>query len=447
MSSVESASYVSKTTQSLLFHTKPSLIESIEERRVDRMAPSEKSDDFRAGQTLTMNLTNDQMVDPQSICLNFKLSQFLADGVTPSVGYINGAMDVIQKLSIHYNDILVEEFDHANYWANTFLYFSANKSYFETEGQSLLGMAPRYLDRYLGATATTTTGMHLNCGTAGKDFTIPLALVSPFLRNKFFLPLFGAHLRITMVLAPNIEVLTRFAVAGNVYRLNNVSFTYDSVILTPTYRQALIAQLRSEEGIRIPYTSYNTVTHTCAASGTNNIRFQYNLVNALSLFLLHNPVVAKTADAVKWKYVSHSFPCPAGTFTKMDITSGSKRFTPNDGVKTFPELYASAEKCIGSLCDISGSGIIDRDTFEGAYAEDGDFKTCTAGLCLFACNLEKTTENDDSLINSGISSAQGLNTFDIRLETGATLGTSEWLINVAHKRALKLSGSGTNVDS
>lgn len=437
----EENSYVSKTTASLLYHTKASMIESIEERRPDRVVPTEKSSGYIAGQTCSVTITNDQVIDPQSACLNFRLNEYKADAATADAGYINSATDVIRKWSVYYNDTLIEEFDQANYWTNVFLYFSANRSWFETEGRALLGLAPRYL---------TAAATNVECSTSlVEDFTIPLALISPFLRNKFMIPLFGARLRFTIVLAENKEVLTNYTTALDIYMLNNVSFTYDTIILTPAYRQALIAQLRSSEGIRIPYTSYDTKVLSCIASSTQNIRFNYNLVNALSLFMLHNPTALKAVSNATYNYQAHGFPLGGvgAKFVRLDVTSGTRRFTPNDGIKTMSELYASAEKCVGSLCDISGSGIVDRTMFSDPYVQHGTYGSAKAGLCLYACNLEKTTENDDSLINSGISSTEGFNQMDVRLEMDTVfVNTSEFLINMVHKRVLKLSASGTQLD-
>ena len=92
----------------------------------------------------------------------------------------------------------------------------------------------------------------------------------------------------------------------------------------------------------------------------------------------------------------------------MRVRCGTKMFTPPDDIRSFTEAYTSVEKCVNSVCDITGSGWIDYKMYTGDYAQAGKIDDSAAkyGLCLLGVNLEKTIEMDDAVINNGLAAIE-----------------------------------------
>lgn len=458
MSMVQSSMYNTKLVDSLVYHTKPDLIDSIEQRRCDRWHVEAKSSDYKAGDTLTATFSSDQCLDLQTLSLNFKINTYIANGTEQTDGVasatavgalIVSAGDVVKKMTVYYNDVLVEEVDNCAKFTNAFLYSSASKQWFSTEGNALIGFNPWRLSKAINSNSTSTDYVtnpaYSYCPTVnGCYFSVPLCLYSGFCRNQFITPLFGSKLRIQVVLGSNIEVLTRPRVAGDFYKLNDVSLLCDTIVLSPSYRQSLINQIKSEEGIRIPFTSMITNQSAFNGTGTNYFRISFNLVNALSLVMLKSPEASKIDTTLAYRFANHGFPIT--DFVKLDVSVGSERVTPSDGIKDIATLYRSSELCVNSLCNLQSSGIIDRPTLTATYTQDTTETNAKAGCVLMGVSFDKTTENDDNLLNQGISSSSGKNEVNITLQTTASASTDVLYSAIIHKRALKVSSAGVICD-
>lgn len=451
MSMTQSSLYNTKLVDSLLYHTKPDLIDSIEQRRCDRWQAEAKSGDYKAGDTITATISSDQCLDLQTLSLNFKINTHIAAGgeqstMTAAGALIVSAGDVIKKISVWYNDVLVEEIDNCAKFTNAMLYSSASKEWFSTEGNALMGFNPWRLSKAMHADNTGTDYVvGSNAYTVnGSYFSVPLCLFSGFCRNQFITPLFGSKFRVQIVLGSDIEVLTRPSAAGDYYMLNDVNLLCDTIVLSPAFRQSLINQIKSEEGVRIPFTSMITNRGVFNGTGTNYFRISFNLVNALSLIMLKSPEASKVDTQLAYRFANHGFPIT--DFVKLDVSVGSERVTPSDGIRDIATMYRAAELCVNSLCNLQSSGIIDRQMLTATYTQSTTQTSAKAGCAIMGVSFDKTTENDENLLNAGISSSSGKNEINIALQTTASANTDALYSAIVHKRALKISSAGVVCD-
>ena len=282
-----------------------------------------------------------------------------------------------------------------------------------------------------------------------RSYAIPLGLLSGFFRMKNYLPLMGNRLRVNFGLTKSasdvISFSTTAAPANQSFTLNNVSILMDTVICTPKYADAVRSVMQTGEGLRLPFTSLQTGTHQVAASASQYMRIANSNSNSMSLFLLYDDKVAKEQEPDKWSLSRQAYALPK--FSSLRVRCGTKSFTPPDDIRSFTELYTSVEKCVNSVCDITGSGWIDYQMYTGDYVQGANVSGGKYGLCLMGVNLEKTIETDDAVINNGLAAIEAGNSdFDITLQTATALNnqnTFRWAIS--HKRALVFAAQGVVV--
>ena len=453
------AEYKSKTVDNLLYHVSPKIIDSIAERKVIRAKPRGKYSGYGAAEPMEFEISNDQFIDLPSVVLHFELNSTNSNGGNDQIA---NAADFCDQMSVYYNEVTVEQVRDTNAWMNAFLSYSANRTYMQGEATTLLGVRNQIVQTVGNSTVTDGT-------SPGFKYSVPLALLSGFFRCKFFLPILGNRLRFRMVLPNNVvDMLTSVsadntgAITGASYTLNNISITYDMLVIQPAYRSAVIEAMKSEQGFRIPFTSYQTGQLGCAAATSQYLKISHDLSNAMSLFLLHNPLRPTLAVPVPitggtWaagRYALNRESFPLNSFTSLRVMSGSLLFTPNEDIQGAVELYVSTQKCVASLSDLSGAGWVSSDILKAS----GDLPVYGTGvpstrppdygITLMGVNLEKTVETDEAVNNNGLTSRSGGATsdFDIVLTTGNALRTdSNILYNIVHKRNVVFQGGNVNV--
>ena len=428
--------FITAQVNPLLYNRLPALVEAVKYRSIETVQPRGKTSGYVAGDNLEFEISHDQFADLSTACLFFDMS--IATGTAHA---ICNAADVIQRVEIKYNDVVVESFDHANYWCNAFLAYTATKDWVETEGTAMLGISNQIVDSACAArTRDNTTALHMN-------YCIPLGLVCPFFRNHYYIPLMSNRLKISFLLAPNLEVVSKASSFQGVYTLNTVSMIYDMIVVQDKYRDK-VREAMQGSGIRIPFTSYDTHSLTLTGAATNNLVLYHNLSNAISLHMLEDSgsTEKKFATGTHAMYCQ-SFPC--SEFGSLTVYSGSRYFTPQAGLRSFQELYRSAELCVNGMTELQGSGFISLDIMTSTYEADAATTTAAKyGLCLMSVNLEKQVISDDNVINEGINSNDGFQQFNINLVTSkAITGTDVLQCNIVCKKVLTLSGSGIIVDS
>lgn len=461
--------YSKAPVSELLYSRYPKLIDSIVERRTMRVFPrsGSTSQNYTSGGLVEFEITQDQFMDLQSAVLHFDLvftgaTAVAQNGQNPALNEqqvldtcrISNAVDIVGRFDCYYNDSRIESQLHANAWANAFLAYGATKNYLENEGSALLGVS----------------NQAVQCLRGAGNYAVPVCLFSPFFRNRYYLPILGNRLRFNIQLDQDQMVISKRVQAGITYRIENVSLSYDMVIVQPAYRSEVIKAMSTPEGFRIPYTAYQTNVIQATTSAEQNFRISNNLSNALSLHLLYDPprltsnVAIATIDegeAQESKWLLNRQCFPVAGFTRMRVSSGSKVFTPTDDARTYLDLYVSAEKTINNLCDFSGSGYVNYWTLIGGYTPDADLASASAdyGLCVLSTNLEKTLTPDDAVINQGLSSMeQGASAeFDVMIQgvagssddearNGRFRTSGRWLTNIVHKGALVFSSGSVSAE-
>lgn len=425
--------YQEKAVSSLLFNTTPSLIKSISHRITETYYPRGPRSGYKTGESVEFDMVCDQCVDLQSFSLQFKL---IVEGTTPNNARISNAADVIKKIEVFYNDVVLSEPQDVNVWHNAFLFHNANESWMKTDGQIYMGLNNQFVTHDVQANA--------------RVLSVPLNLVAPIFAINNYLPIMGNKLRVRITLAPVNEVISKKGHADNVYRLDEIVIQGDTVVLKTDYRNEIIDAMKSEKGFMISYVDYSTHKHSAVASTNQYIRQNWNLSNALSLHLLHSPDAAKNNDAavlLKHRLWCQSF--PLNNFKNLKVKSGSVYYTPVNGLSNYQELFQACEKTMGIVGSLDGIGVLNYDRFvlENYVTDNDPFAPAAEyGHTLLSCNLEKVlqADADDAILNSGISSqANGSShIFDIDLETtSALLATSTFYLNIVHRKTLKFSNS------
>jgi hypothetical protein len=424
--------YVQKDVSALLYTKNPKAINSITDRKPNRINPKRARSGVAPGDPIEFEFTSDAFIDLASASLCFDLA---ITGVTGTTNSICNAADVVSRISIFYNDVLCEQINESNSWCNTLLAYSATRSWCGSEGDAILGLSNQVNQALPGAASN-----------GARSYCVPIGLLSGFFRMANYLPLLGNKLRVSFQVASKPSDVVNFTdntVPGGIgFQLNNISVMIDSVIVQREYRDKILEVMASENGLRIPFSSLQTGKLTPSNSTSQQLRIPNNLSNALSLFMLYDNASAKALTTNQWTLMHQSFPLPS--FSSLRVRSGSHYFTPPDDIKSFPELYASAEKCCNSVADISGTGYINYGMQSGLYTKAATIAGGSYGLCLLAVNLEKTLESDDSVMNNGFTASEsGSVDFDIQITTTTALSNGDsFLTAIQHKRALVFARSG-----
>lgn len=430
-------SYSKTFDQSLLYSTSPKFLEAITERRAMREIPRSGSNNVKAGSQITIEISNDAFIDPQTCNLVFDLGLLASGGASASTtSAIANATDVIQAIQIYYNEQLVDDIKDANSWSNIFILNGCNVAYVNSEANALMGMTNQF--------SSVTT---VNASNKARTYSVPLCLVSGFMRARQYIPLLGNKIRIVITVASNIDVISFLGVAGDYYVLSNVNLLYDSILTSSKYREDILNAMATPSGIRIPYTSYQTGELSVVASTVQNLKITNSNSNSLSLHILHSPEALKVATVSSYMLCRESY--PLDTFSGYTCRSGSRYFTPPDGVKNLTEAYVNVEKTISSFCDLSGSGVVNYNNFVGTYTPATTIAGGSYGLAVLSANLEKAIANDDDVLNQGLSanSNGASNDFDIQIKTASPLAsTSLFLYNLVHRRCLTFMNSGVAVE-
>lgn len=134
--------YQEKSVSSLLFNTTPSLIKSISHRITETYYPRGPRSGYKTGESVEFDIVCDQCLDLQSFALQFKL---VVEGTTPDNARIANAADVIKKIEVFYNDVVLAEPNDANIWNNAFLFHNTNQNWMRSDGQIYMGINNQFV--------------------------------------------------------------------------------------------------------------------------------------------------------------------------------------------------------------------------------------------------------------------------------------------------------------
>jgi hypothetical protein len=294
---------------------------------------------------------------------------------------------------------------------------------------------------------TTATG---TTAPRNETYNVPLSLVSGIFRMSNILPLCGGELKVKIWLAPASEVIGYCTVETDTYQITNMQLRCDTVCFDEEYRKMIRAAAYSDEGFIIPFVSYQTGIVTCQANTLQQFRIPYNLANGLSLHIVReNDGTAGTGSnslvATKWTCPKICYPMPF--FSSITVRSGSKYFTPSEGITSTSELLRSLYLTHGNFTDIYGSGIIDAAVLTQDYKQHSSTGTgnllAQAGFCPMSVSLEKGCEIDsDVTLNNGLNCGDGFNQIDVDIRTSKALAATDKLYYIlVHKRFAKVSNN------
>lgn len=417
--STEVKSYV---PDSLLFSRSPKILSYIKERRPQRVFPNGKTSSWSQQQVIDFEIRSDSLIDLQSAVLNFDIEFDLSNN-----SRISNALDCVESLRIFYGDTQCEEILNCNDFSNLFLNYSSNETYLKSEGATYLGLTNQFV------TASNS---------GARSYAVPLTLISGFFRSsQSLLPVFGNRIRISLTLASNDKVVSFPADDNEGYKLNNVSVTFDDIVVSEKFRKMVMDAMMSEVGIRIPYTSMTNQTLNIGPVSTFYGRLQFNLSNVLSLHCLVNDSSVKKRKAGEWTLACQSFPLT--NFAKAFARVGSTLLCPADGLKGVLEVYQNQNKTISNFNDLMGSGVIDYQTLISPYTKSATISKDKYGLFPLSIDTSKIIANDDMVVNQGISSS-GMNEINLEIykSTGQFSADSVLLTSLVSKRALVFSQGG-----
>ena len=426
-----------KPVDRLTFHSSPTLISSIEMRETTKVTPKTQSN-----QKIEFELNHETLIDLSTATLDAVIT--MTNDNTSANVYLANAIDIIEQISVFYNEVELEQIHNANVWSNVLTAYTGNDSWALTEANMVLGLVTPFGD----------DPVVVNSFAGSRAYSIPLSLVCGICRAPNFIPLFGNKLRFVINLAKVDQVISYYGAAKTnpKYELSDTVLTVDLVKVHEETRMKIWSAMQSDTGMRIPYTTLATSAHNIAGTGdTQNLRISHNHSNNLSLFILYNNRTAKdefkagdSDDNKKWINYNQSFPLPG--FKEVTVRCGTRNFTPSEGLDTFAQLYTATEKCMNGVVNMIGTGWIGYNKYTGGYVR-GDYKTGSYPICLMGFNLEKSLEEDFHVTGEGFASTSNGSSswFDVRLKaTGMTQG-DEFLVAITHKRVLQFSSSGPRV--
>jgi hypothetical protein len=469
----------------LLYTQAPEMIKSIKYREKAFEYAKIGTGNISQNSNLVFEIVSDQLVDMSTMTLDFDLvipytgSNTIADRV---LNLPSNAVDVVDQVSVDYNSEQVEHILNANKFANVFLAYSANMTYLKSEGEALLGLNTQFTNELSTDIPVDgdekkfelppgwefeTGGVTVTNSSIKRRFSVPVSTFSAFARCQNYLPLFGNKLRYTIRTATNDQVISYTGGASvPSYRLDNVQLWFDTVVLADSYKQQLAEAMASDQGIRLSYTTYDVSSTKAEPNTSQVIKRSYNLGNVCSLEMLLDSSV-KVHGAKKWAMKCQAF--GDKNFSGLVVRSGTRYFTPPQGLNSHIELFVESQKCLSNLNDYMGTGVINtkvlRDGYvqvaaAGADANDSPayragqaLRKSSYGICLYSVNLEKVIGSDYSMqdvINTGVSSrAVGAsNEFDITVkhsDPGEIGNNSFYLTALIHKRQLIFQNSAVSV--
>jgi hypothetical protein len=425
---MQSSQYTEAVQSGLLFQKTPKVIKSIKERQNVEYFPRGARGGYKQNNIIEVDIKSDMCLDLNTAFLQFTVK---VEGTNPENARIATAIDFINEVSAFYNDTELFRTGNNNFWTNHFLLHTANKTFLEGDLSVYAGYGNQFINKFVSPN--------------GKSFAIPLGLLDQFFNQQSFLPAFGNTLRLRFSLAPVVEVLSLVGNANNVYELNDVKVTCDTVVLKSDYAKALMDTMQNGV-IRMPYVAIETGRMNLAANTVNNLKYLFNFSNLLSVFLARNQTDVKKVEAGK-----HVLYCQTADTTRLlksfKIRTGSNYLVNPNGVNQV-EAYLELQKSLGDLglAAMDGKGLVDRQHYlEAEYKVEADpagANTDKYPCSILGVNCEKVIQPDDdssAAINAGLSSVSNGSTNELIITYETTAAPSEkdeMFIALVHRRAL-----------
>jgi hypothetical protein len=341
---------------------------------------------------------------------------------------------------------------------NLMLLGEVDGDWYQKEAKMFLGAnLPVDADGTSGDEGTPYTTAPQSGPQTTRPFVVPLWIVHPaFAMSKVF-PVLGSQIRMVLHLADADRCLNVRIDGDSTYTLNNVHLQECRVQLSPSYKQALMEQVNSEEGFALHMVDFDTIAHTVAAASSQNLVVRNEHRNAKTLVCYLDPVGRVEADAD----ATHiAFNSPLATFTsKFVVNCGSLTLTGVNGSNSLAEHFAHLERANGSFANLSQSGLYDYRLYYGA-ATNGTRAMKNAGAGVLArwaasplmCSLEKiqASDFDPSISNNGLSAfdVNASRELEVRIDTTAQMNPANERLYTAlvFEKKVRLSNGVISVE-
>lgn len=467
----------------LLYNQSNEVVKAVIQRELIRYYPRTAQSGIGLGSVMEFITPTDQVLDLASFALSFTLNIYGPIAADVNAADIANILDCIERVKITYNGQTLEEILDINAWNNLFLTMNSNEMFFKHEGSMLLKNTNQFINSNKPWAVSSGAGYEPaampgapNGGASypgmyvkSRTFSVPLSLLCNIAKMPNYLPIFGNEFQIQLFLTNDLRTVLSVAgtpavppavnnVANTNFSISSPSLTGDVVVLESKYKRSLMNLMSSDEGIILPWTSFETNRLNAVQASTFNLQLHFSLSNALALVLMLDDKAGKIATSVdKWALVKQSYPltdCTSNNRNNFDgngrfeVICGSRYFTVPGAIQSQSELFVSATKCISSFLDIGGHSLMDYKTFTGNYVPQTDTTAANAvyGLTPLAVNLQKSLTSDyySPCISDGITSSSNgaSNEFMIRIQlNNSTTSQATWLTNIIHKRQLRFSNS------
>ena len=339
-------------------------------------------------------------IDPTMSYLKFNLNYILANGNADTESNMTLASDWIRQVEFYIDSQEVfstSATQGSRSLINFMLMSEGNGDWYKREAQALIGACLPTLPNSSTNAGVAGSATRVPPQTLSRTFAVPLWCIHPAFAMNKILPVMGSQLRLVLHLAQPADCLNVRSEATSTYRLDEVMLRQCMVLLQPSYKEALLNQMRSVEGFTLRYTDFEIQHQNVNASTSQALTIRNEHQNAQTL-LAWNSYINRGANETATHHVIRSDLGNRATVWRVD--SGSVQFTGVHGSRSTAEHFVHLERANGSLADFSSSGLYDFNMFFGQVADMAGW----ACAPLF-CSLEKTqaSDFDTSIINNGLS--------------------------------------------
>lgn len=415
--------------EELKLDTSEQFLMGVQHRSQQKIVPSQgQSGPYspKSDSQIEFQWTHGDATDFASTVLMCNVNFVTGTGGTVGDITINSASDLIDRIEFHVDgtEVISSVNTNVSLVQNALMYSEFTRDYFEREGQILLGWnAFKY---------------GINNGSSGKarTYAIPLwSLHCGFSQTKIF-PVLGSNVRLVLHLTPVAKALNIRSTLDDSYNLTNVYLLEDRLILSPDYKSALMAQVKSEEGFKIHYIDYDITPHNIVNANSQNLVVVNKHSNALTLMLLNDYLPSARADlqvAANGDESLKAQDCNPNQFVDIarrvsnaTVECGSLRFTSLRGSESIVEHFMHLERANGTLGKPNNVGSYNYNMYHAGVAR-GVAADANKTLANPATNLafsplifslEKTMSSDVdmNIVNKGLSATDPMSSRDIEVK-------------------------------
>lgn len=338
---------------------------------------------------------------------------------------INTASDLIDRIEFYVDgtEVISSVNSNVSLVQNALMYSEFTRDYFEREGGILMGW--------------NNFKFGINASTHGTErtYAIPLwSLHCGFSQTKVF-PVLGSNVRLVLHLTPATKALNTRSTLTDSYKLSNVYLLEDRLILSPDYKSALMAQVKSEEGFKIHYIDYDITPHNIVNANSQKLVVVNKHSNALTLMLLNDFLPSARADLevptaggnavllVGVESIPNMFVDIARRVSNATVECGSLRFTGLRGSESVVEHFMHLERANGTLGKPNNVGSYNYNMYLSGVPKgttpsaNHNLVNPSTNLCFspLIFSLEKTMSSDVdmNIVNKGLSATDPMSSRDI----------------------------------